>query len=76
MIIILKLKRIANCSLRITIEDTMYTIMEKKGKGKLGAIAMKRVAAGAQLLTPSLFGAAIRPDDRADYWLDCSFLPQ
>ena len=33
---------------------------------------MKRVAAGAHLPTPWLFEAAKRPDDRADYCLDCS----
>ena len=37
--------------------------------GKSGAYAMKRVAAGAHLPTPTC------PDDRADYCLDCSFLP-
>ena len=45
-------------------------------KGKLGAYAMKRVAAGAHLLTPWIFKPARRPDDKADYCLDCSFLPQ
>ena len=45
-------------------------------KGKLGAHAVKRVAAGAHLLNPWLFEPAKRPDDRADYCLDCSFLPQ
>ena len=43
--------------------------------GKLGAYAMKRVAAGAHLRTPWLFEPAERPDDRTDYCLDCSFLP-
>ena len=38
-------------------------------KGKLGAYAMKRVATGAHLTTPWLFGPAKRPDDRADYCL-------
>ena len=47
--------------------------MEKKRK--LGTYAMKRVAAGAHLPTPWLFEPAKRPDDRADYCLDCSFLP-
>ena len=37
---------------------------------------MKRVAAGAHLPTPWLFEPAKRPDDRADYYLGCSFLPQ
>ena len=37
---------------------------------------MKRVASGAHLSTPWLFEPAERPDDRADYCLDCSFLPQ
>ena len=37
---------------------------------------MKCVAAGAHLPTPWLFEPAKRPDDRAAYCLDCSFLPQ
>ena len=37
---------------------------------------MKRVAAGAHLPTPWFFESAKRPHDRADYCLDCSFLPQ
>ena len=49
---------------------------ERKEKGKLRANSMKRVAAGAHLPTPWLFEPAKRPDDRADYCLDCSFLPQ
>ena len=36
-------------------------------KRKLGANALKRVAAGAHLPTPWLFEPAKRPDDRADY---------
>ena len=48
---------------------------EKKGKGMLGTNAIKRVAAGAHLPTPWLFEPAKLPDDRADYCLDCSFLP-
>ena len=42
----------------------------KKGKGKLGANAMKRVAAGAHLPIAWLFEPAKRPDDRADYCLE------
>ena len=37
---------------------------------------MKRVAAGAHLQTPWLFEPAKRPDDKADYCLNCSILPQ
>ena len=37
---------------------------------------MKRVAAGAHLPTPWFFEPVKRPDDRVDYCLDCSFLPQ
>ena len=37
------------------------------GNRKLGANAIKRVAAGAHLPTPRLFGSAKLPDDRADY---------
>ena len=40
-----------------------------KNEGKLGAYALKRVAAGAHLPTPRLFEPAKRPDDRADYCL-------
>ena len=47
-----------------------------KGKWKLGANAIKRVAAGTHLSTPWLFEPAKRPHDRAVYYLDCSFLPQ
>ena len=46
---------------------------ERKKEGKLRANARKRVAAGAH---PWLFEPAERPDDRAEYCLDCSFLPQ
>ena len=48
-------------------------LLEKKKK--LGAYAMKRVAAGAHLPTPWLFEPAKRLDDRADYRLDFSSLP-
>ena len=41
----------------------------------LEAYAMKRVAAGAHLPTPWLFEPAKRPDDRADYCLDCRTFP-
>ena len=37
---------------------------------------MKRVAAGAHLPTPWLFEPEKRADDRVDYCLDSSFLPQ
>ena len=50
-------------------------IEAKRKKGKLGTYAMKRVAAGAHLPTPWLFEPAKRPNDRADYCLDCSLLP-
>ena len=40
----------------------------------LGAYAMERVAAGAHPPTTWLFEPAKRPDDTADYCLDCSFL--
>ena len=39
-------------------------------KGKLGAYAMKRVAAGIHLSTSWLFEPAKRQDDRADYCLE------
>ena len=38
-------------------------------KEKLGAYAIKRVAAGAHLPIPWLFESAKRPYDRADYCL-------
>ena len=37
-------------------------------KRKVGANAMKRVAAGAHLPTPWLFAPAKRPDDRAEFY--------
>ena len=49
-------------------------MIQKRGKRTLGAYAMKRVAAGAHLPISWLFEPAERPDDRADYCLDCSFL--
>ena len=45
-------------------EETPKYIME--GKGKLGAHAIKRVAAGAHFPSLWLFEPAKRPDDRAD----------
>ena len=36
---------------------------------------MKRVAAGAHFPTPWVFEHVKSQDDRADYCLDCSFLP-
>ena len=53
-----------------------FSVFKGKRKGKLGAT--KRVAPGAHLQTPwlfKLFEPANRPDDRADYCVDCSFLP-
>ena len=47
----------------------------REEKRKLGANAMKRVAAGAHLPTPWLFEPVKRSDDRANYYLGCSFLP-
>ena len=43
---------------------------------EVGAYAIKRVAAGAHLPTLWLFEPAKCPDDKADYYLDCSFFPQ
>ena len=54
----------------------LWGYLKEGKKGKLGAYAIKRVAAGAHLPTPWLFEPAKRPDDTADYCLDCSFLPQ
>ena len=48
----------------------MYESSPRKKEGKLGAYAIKRVAAGAHLPTPWLFEPAKRPDDRANYCLD------
>ena len=54
-------------------EDRLETILGE-GKEKLETYAMTRVVAGAHLPTPWLFESAKRPDDRANYCLDCSFL--
>ena len=43
--------------------------MKESKEGKLGAYAMKRVAAGAHVPAPWLFEPAKRPDDGADYCL-------
>ena len=58
--------------------SALRTVLEtrKIRKGKLRVNAMKRVAAEAHLPTPWLFEPVKRPDDRANYCLDCSFLPQ
>ena len=50
--------------------NTMTNRPPPEKKGKLGAYAMKRVAAGAYLPTPWLFEPAKRPDDRAYECLD------
>ena len=52
-----------------------FSVEEKEKDEKFGAYAMERVAAGAHLPTPWLFEPAKRPDDRADYCVNCSFLP-
>ena len=46
--------------------------MKGKSKGKLGANAMKRVAAGDHFPIPwlGIFEPAKRPDDRVDYCLN------
>ena len=66
----------ASGRLRGLLEKVRVRKCRKKKKGKLGAHAIKRVAASAHLPTPWLFEPAKRSDDRADYFLDCSFLPQ
>ena len=56
--------------LRIFAVNKLLSIERRRPKkGKLGANAMKRVAAGAQLSTPWLFKPAKRSDDRADFCL-------
>ena len=65
-----------NCDTKRRVDWEAWRAENTVEKGKLGANAMKRVAAGAHLPTPWLFEPAKRPDDRADYCLDCSFLPQ
>ena len=57
-------------------DRTTYPTFTVGRKGKLGVYVMECVAAGAHLPTPWLFEAAKHRDDRADYCLDCSFLPQ
>ena len=60
----------------IVFVEERSTLSKTREKGKLWAHAIKRVAAGAYLPTSWLFEPAKRPDDKADYCLDCSFLPQ
>ena len=55
---------------RKTLEKNLCIFLGKK-KSLMEAYAIKGVAAGAHLPTPWLFE---RPDGRADYCLDCSFL--
>ena len=45
------------------------------GNEQVGGTVLKRVAAGAHIPPPWLFEPAKRPDDRADFCLNCSFLP-
>ena len=69
-----KMRQYANAKEKQDAIDTIYSKENdhsRGGKGKLGAYAMERVAAGAHLPTPWLFEPAKRPDDRADYWLEC-----
>ena len=53
----------------------LSTLTRQAKKGKMGAYTMNRVAAGAHLPTAWFFVPAKRPDNRADYCLDCSCLP-
>ena len=52
-----------------------HSTKSMKKFGKFGAHVIKRIAAGVHLPTPWIFEPAKRADDRADYCLDCSFLP-
>ena len=57
-------------------ESNMVVVVALQKEGALGAYAIKRVAAGAHLPISWLFEPTKRPDDRADYCLNCSFLLQ
>ena len=50
------------------------TVSYSEDEKKLGAYALELVAAGAHLPNPWVFELAKRPDDRADYCLNCSEL--
>ena len=54
-------------------ENTVYESVLGRIEEKLGAHAIKRVAARTHLSTLWLFEPAKRPDDRADYCVDCCF---
>ena len=64
------------CTLYLYNSDIRCCDNQLKKKKSWVAHAMKRLAAGAHLSTSWLFEPAKRSDDRADYCLDCSFLPQ
>ena len=57
-----------------TTECTWWTlcVRNENKRGKFGACAMKRVAAGAHLPAPWRFEPAKRPDDKTDYCLSCA----
>ena len=63
-----------HCATHIPEYGPVCNIAETEEKGKLGANAMKRVAAGAHLPTPWFFKPAKRPDDRADYYMDLNWV--
>ena len=50
--------------------------LEGKMTRKVGGKRYETRSRGPRLPTPWLFEPAERPDNRADYCLDCSFLPQ
>ena len=47
----------------------------ERRKMKVGVYSLNGVTAGAHLPTPWLYEPANRPGDKADYCLDCGFLP-
>ena len=53
----------------------IFKLAVLKKEKKESSTHIKRVDAGARILTPWLFEPAKLADDRADYCLDCNFLP-
>ena len=77
MLLHVNLEEVSNGQACVIKQNLVITdFVQGKEQEKLGANVVKRVAAGAHLPTPWLFEAAKRPDDRAVYCLNCTFLPQ
>ena len=54
----------------------LQTTRNKKRKGKIAGIRCEARSRGRSSPTLWIFESAKRPDDRVDYCLDCSSLPQ